>query len=267
MEFVKVGDIDVFYRVTGDGPPLVLIIGLTANMDWWDPGLIDALAGSFKVLTFDNRGAGRTAAPEDGDFSCEQFAGDTAGLMDALGIERAHVLGMSMGGMIAQEFALRYPEKLDRLVLCCTFPGGRNVVQADREVFKILVDRSGTPDELFERTLSIMFPAEWLETHREYLEGFKERYLRAPASDQNAARQFMATVRFDAYDRLPEIAAPTLVACGGSDVLIPPENSRTIAARIPGSRLVEYPGAGHAFINQVRDEFLGDLLEFLRATS
>lgn len=264
MEFVKVGDIDVCYRVTGEGTPLVLVMGLTANMDWWDPDLIDALSRRFRVLVFDNRGAGRTEAPEQGDLSCEQFACDTAGLMDALGIERAHVLGMSMGGMIAQEFALRYPEKLDRLVLCCTFPGGRNVVQADREVFKILVDRSGTPEELFERTLSIMFPAEWLETHRDYLEGFRERYLRAPASDRNATRQFMATVRFDACVRLPEITAPTLVACGGSDILIPPENSRMIAARIPGARLLEYPGAGHAFINQVRDEFLADLLEFLR---
>ncbi|MBU1672614.1 MAG: alpha/beta hydrolase [Actinobacteria bacterium] len=265
MKFMNVDDIDVCYRVAGVGPPLVLIMGLTANMDWWDPDLIDALAERFEVLVFDNRGAGRTVAPEDGDFSCEQFADDTAGLMDALGIQHAHVLGMSMGGMIAQEFALRHPEKLDRLVLCCTFPGGANTVHADREVFKILMDRSGTPEELFERTLTIMFPSAWLETHGEYVEGFKERFLRAPASDHNAVRQFMATVSFDAYDRLPEICAPTLIACGDSDVLIPPVNSRTIGERIPGSRLAEYPGAGHAFINQAREEFLADLLDFLEA--
>lgn len=263
MEYARVGDLNMCYELRGEGHPLVLIMGLTANMDWWNPETIDELSKRYRVLMFDNRGAGRTETPDEGEFSCEQMAGDTAGLMDALGIEHAHVAGVSMGGMIAQELALKYPEKVDRLALCVTFCGGRNTVYASQEVLQIMADTSGTVDDLIRRTLSIMFPAEWLEANESHFEDFRECYLRAPCTAQNTIRQFMGTTKLDTYDRLPSITVPTLVMCGAEDVLIPPENSRTIAARIPGAKLIEYPGAGHGFTSQSREEFEKDLVEFL----
>ncbi len=259
---VRVRDIDICYRTIGKGFPLVMIMGLTANMDWWDPEFINALSKKYHLVLFDNRGAGRTETPP-GEFSIKQFADDTAGLMDALGIERAHILGVSMGGMIAQELALNYPWKVEKLVLCVTFCGGDKTVYASSEVLQKLTDLSGTLEERVRRFLALLFPEEWLSQNPNYLVEFTKRYMIAPTSDANAARQFMATTKFNTYDRLPEIQCPTLVACGSKDILIPPENSRIIAERIPGARLVEFEGAGHAFISQCRDKFLEILFNFL----
>lgn len=262
MDKVTVGDIDICYRIEGEGHPLVMIIGLTANMDWWDPELIDKLSKRYRILLFDNRGAGRSGS-SDGDYSMRQFADDTAGLMEAVGFDLAHVLGVSMGGMIAQELVLDYPERVDRLVLCATNCGGRESVLPDREVLTKLVDRTGTQDRLVRRFLSLMFPEEWLKENEAYFEDFKQRYLAAPATDENAAKQFMATARSSTCDRLPAIDKPTLVACGSEDVLIPAENSRILAKRIPGARLIEFEGAGHGFMNQCRKEFVESLTGFL----
>ncbi len=262
MDKKRVNGIDIAFRVTGSGPPIVLIMGLTATMDWWEPSILDALAQSHTVIVFDNRGAGRSDCPE-GEFTIEQFAGDTAGLMDALEIRGASVLGYSMGGMIAQELALRHPSRVEKLVLCATYCGGSESVFGDKEVLSRLVDRSGTVDDQIERFLTLMFSRSWIKENRDLLDDFKARYLLAPTPDHAAARQFMATVRFDASDRIASIGAPTLVACGSADILIPPENSRLIAGRIPGAVLKEYPGAGHGFMWQCSDEFLADLSAFL----
>ncbi len=264
MEYAQVGDLNMCYELKGEGYPLVLIMGLTANMDWWEPRVVDELAEHYRVLLFDNRGAGRTVTPEEGEFSIPQMANDTAGLMEALGIERAHVVGVSMGGMIAQELALRHPEKVDKLVLCVTFCGGANTVYASQEVLKVLADGSGGADEIVRRALSIMFPEEWLESHPGYLDVFKDCYMRAPITANNMVRQFMATTKLDTYDRLPAIQAPTLVLYGADDILIPPVNSRTIAGQIPGAKVKEYDGAGHGFTAQCAEEFAADLLDFLR---
>ena len=265
MEQVKVRDLDICCEVVGDGYPLVLIMGITANMDWWDPELVDELSKKYCVLRFDNRGAGRTVTPREGEFSCEQFADDTVGLMKAKGIERANILSMSMGGMIAQELALKYPERVNKLVLSCTFCGGKHTVQASDEVRQILMDQSGGREGLFDRVLKLMFPKDYLDANPDYVKGFKERFLRAPMRASNAMRQLMACVSINTYDRLPKILAPTLVACGADDILIPPQNSRILAERIPGAKLIEYPGSGHGFMSQLRETFSKDLLTFLES--
>lgn len=263
MDTMKVGDIDVSYQLMGEGPPIVLIMGLTANMDWWEPEFLSALSRRHRVLMFDNRGAGRTPAPPETELTIKQMADDTAGLMDAVGMERADVLGVSMGGMIAQELSLSYPEKVNRLILCVTFCGGKETVYPSREVLAKLVDRSGTPEELVWRFGTLMFREEYMLANRDYFDDFFVRYSKAPCTDENAARQFMATQTFSTYDRLPQLDKPTLVACGAEDVLIPPENSRVIAGQIPGARLVEFEGAGHGFTNQCREDFLEVLEDFL----
>jgi pimeloyl-ACP methyl ester carboxylesterase len=263
MKHVEVNDLDVRYELAGEGYPLVLIIGLTAHTDLWDPQLIEALSKRFTVLTFDNRGAGRTVTPEGGDFSIEMFADDTAGLMDSLGIERAHALGHSMGGMIAQELVLKYPSKVNKLVLCSTNCGGTQSVSPSQEVLNIFLDISGSLDDRFERVLKLTFPAEYLESNPQFAEDFKRRYMSAPCTDPNAVRQFMAIMRWGSYDRLPEIQSPTLVTLGTEDILIPPENCRIIAKQIPGAKLVEYHGEGHGYIYHPYEALATDLLDFL----
>jgi pimeloyl-ACP methyl ester carboxylesterase len=265
VDLTTVCGTEVCYQVFGEGPPLVLIMGLTGSMDWWDPEFLEALSERHRVLILDNRGAGRTAAPPETEITIEQMADDTAGLMDSVGISKADVLGVSMGGMIAQELALRHPEKVNRLVLAATFCGGRESVPASREVLARLADRSGTPEEIVRRFGTLLFSEEWMSANNDYFDDFFARYIQAPCTDENAARQFMATLKFSTYDRLPQIDMTTLVTCGADDILIPAQNSRIIAQRIPGARLAEFEGAGHGFINQCRDDFLKMLEDFLSA--
>ena len=263
MEQIAIRDLKICCKSVGNGYPIVLIMGLTANMDWWDKELVDALSPKYSVLMFDNRGAGRTITPDEGEFTCEMLADDTVALMDAKGIKRANILSMSMGGLIAQELALKYPERVNNLVLGCTFCGGQHMIQASDEVMHILMDRSGGLDGLFGRVLKLMFTKDFLDSNQDYVTNFKERYARAPISAANALRQFIACSKSDTYERLPEIKNPTLVATGTDDPLIPPQNSRILAERIPGAKLIEYKGSSHGFISQARDAFIKDLLDFL----
>jgi pimeloyl-ACP methyl ester carboxylesterase len=263
MDSIEIGDLNICYELTGDGYPVVLIQGLTANIDWWDPALLSALAKRYQVLTFDNRGAGRTVTPEDGRWTCEMLADDTAGLMKALRIERANIVGTSMGGMIAQELAIKYPQVVNKLVLCSTFCGGKNTVYASQEVLTKMADGSGGREGVLQRTVELMFTPEAAAADPAVIEGFKEAWMRAPISTHNAVRQFIATSTIDSYERLAEITAPTLVAMGNADIIIPPENSRIIAGRIPGAKLIEYEGFGHSFISRMPEEFINDLLGFL----
>ena len=263
MKYINVNDLNICYEQQGTGYPIVLIMGFTASMDWWDRELIDALAEKYSVLIFDNRGAGRTVTPGEGHFSIEMFADDTAALMDALGIDRAHIFGFSMGGIIAQALTLRHPEKVSRLILGGTFCGGKETVMADPEVTKILLDSSGTIEDTFGRTLKLMFPADFIEANPSFTESFRNRYMTAPISADNARRQLIASMRLGTYPMLPEIKSPALVVTGADDILIPPPNSRILAERIPGAQLIEYSGAGHYFMAPNREEFLRDMMEFL----
>ena len=263
MEFVEAGELSICCELRGEGYPIVLIHGLTANMDWWDPGLLSALSERYRILAFDNRGAGRTVTPEAGDWTCETFADDTVALMEATGIERANVLSVSMGGMIAQELALKYPEKVNKLILGSTFCGAAHTVYASQEVLEKLTDTSGGPEEVLQRTTELMFTPDSLKEQPEVVEGFKIAWMRAPTSKHNAMRQYMAAAKIDTYNRLPEINISTLVVTGKEDILIPPENSRIIAERIPGAKLIEYEGYGHSFISRMPEAFINDLLEFL----
>lgn len=257
-----VGDLEINCRVLGDGKPLVMIMGFTAGMELWYPPLIDSLSKRYRVVLFDNRGAGLTGAGEAG-FSMKQFAHDTTGLLDALGIERAFVLGESMGGMIAQEVALNYPEKTEKLVLLCTFCGGEQAEFPSPDVIGVMADRTGTPEDMARRGTTIAFPDEWARANPEIIEDVVRRTLIHPMSDENAERQAEAIFGFSSYDRLPETACPALVMCGTEDIIIPPVNSRTLAERIPGAKLVEFPGGGHGFHTQFHERVAREVIDFL----
>jgi len=263
MEKLMVGDVEMCYRRTGEGPPLLMIMGLTANMDWWAPELLERLARDFSLVLLDNRGAGRSS---NGTlpFSIRQFACDAAGLMRELGLERAHVMGVSMGGMIAQELALGWPAMVDRLVLCCTSCGGFHVKFPRWPAMKALLrPRVADPREQALQSAPILFPQPWLSQHPEIVDHFAETVAKAPISRKNAQRQIGAVMRYNTYSRLGCIGQPTLVLSGLADVLIPPENSLTLARGIRGARLKVFEGAGHGFTTQCAAEVAEAAAEFL----
>lgn len=261
LEKVHVADIDVAYRVFGEGYPLVLIMGYSGTMDLWQPRVLASLARRHRVIIFDNRGMGETPSSEK-PFSIEQFADDTAGLLDALGIKQAHVLGWSMGTNIALEFALRYPEKVNKLILYAADCGGKEAIQPSAEVVQAMTDTSGTEEERGMRMLGILFPEQWLKANPDpgkYLPPVTES-----SSPENIRRQWDAMMKWaGAYSRLKQIRQRTLLITGADDVSTPPANSLMLAGEIPGARLVQINGAGHGLMYQYPEEFSKTLLLFL----
>lgn len=259
MARAKVGPLDMYYELRGQGEPLVMIMGLSATADWWDPPVVDELAKSFRLLMFDNRDAGRTTGL-DCAYSIRDMADDTAGLMDHVGIKRAHVMGLSMGGMIAQEFVLSYPERVDRLILGCTTPGRRGV-QPPPEVMAGMM----TPDVdvLMAALPAVLYTPEWVEAHPVELKAAMPRLTAHPPTIEGFRRQLQAIVGFDTLDRLGAINAPTLVLHGDRDILVPPENGCTLADRIAGAGMVTFPGCAHGFNATLPDLFLATVRGFL----
>jgi pimeloyl-ACP methyl ester carboxylesterase len=258
---IQVDDIVIGYRSFGSGYPLLMITGFSGTMDMWDPSFVSRLSDEYRVIVFDNRGMGETT-PGDSAFTIERFADDTAGLMEALGIERAHVLAWSMGTEVALELVLRHPQRVDRLVLY----GGdcqMNLCPPSPEVLEALYDTSGTPEERGERLLMHLFPADWLAANEESIislfSGFTEAS--SPASIQKQS-EAMDSWR-GALDRLELIETPTLLVTGTEDVLTPPRNSIILHDGLPNSVLLEIEDAGHGLMYQYPEVLSEAVLGFL----
>ena len=263
-QHVSVADLEVAYSVLGQGDPLLLITGLAATMDLWDPVLLAELAAHYTVILFDNRGMGGTAAPP-GEFSIEQLADDTEGLMRALGFEQAHVLGYSMGGYVAQELVLKYPERVARLVLLGTGCGGAEGIPPRPEVLRALTDLSGSLAEVLQRVISVLVPEDWSRSHRAYLESILTRPS-APPSPESIARQQRAMDRWPGTcERLPQVSRPTLVLSGTVDQVLAPANAIVLVNRIPGAWLAQFPGGGHGMQYQYPKQIAATIRTFLEA--
>lgn len=246
MPFCSVGDLRMHYRIVGQGPPLVLIMGLSGDLTWWEP-LARELEEDFQLLLFDNRGAGLTDKPDE-RYTIPMFASDTVGLMAGVGIPEAHIFGVSMGGMIAQEISLRYPDRVKSLVLGCTHAGGPDFILPSTEaVQNLTMTRGKSLEEIARQNMKILFGPTFQEENPEFVEALIERYVENPPPRKPFTQQFWAAVGHDCHDRIQEIRRPTLILTGDADALVPPENSETLRARIPGSRLVRLEGAGHVF--------------------
>ncbi|MFQ6019893.1 MAG: alpha/beta fold hydrolase, partial [Dehalococcoidia bacterium] len=183
---------------------------------------------------------------------------------DALGIASAHVYGVSMGGMIAQELALRHPQRVRTLILAATTYGGPNAVMGSVDVVQAWTQLATLPyEEAYERGLPFLYSDEFIARNKEQLirEGLKHAHLRPPLPALR--RQFQAVVQLDTYERLPQIRAPTLILTGTADKVVPPDNSRLLAERIPGSQLVELEDAGHGFLVEKAEESNATVLDFL----
>ena len=263
MPVARVNDIDLYYEEHGEGPHLALIEG-TGYHTWMWYRQLPALTPHFRVLIYDNRGVGRSDKPP-GPYSHEQNADDLVGLLDFLGWDRTHVLGISMGGFIAQEFALKYPGRLDALVLVATAFGGPHMAPVPAEAIRaMLPDPNLTPEERIRRGMRIAFSdPTWPEQHPEEFEQIVRWRLEYVPPPEAAAAQVMAGATFNTEQRLGEVTAPTLIVAGDADRVVPARNAELLAERIPAAELAIMPGGGHlAFIDHA-DQFNQLVLNFL----
>ena len=265
MPKVRVGDLSMFYIEAGQGDPLVLIMGLGGDHLAWGFQL-PAFSERYRVIGFDNRGAGQTDAP-DHPYTTRMMAEDTVGLMDALGIERAHVLGVSMGGMIAQEIALAHPDRVRSLQLHCTLgrPDGylRARVTAGR-----IERRKLTREEVMRVGSLWLFAPITYDERPEFVEMVLQNALANPypMSSTGFARQCDAVEAHDALDRVAAIRCPTLISVADQDILVPPRFSRALAERMSGAKFQLIERAGHGYFWERPDVFNQMCLEFLSAT-
>ncbi len=259
MPEVKVGDINMYYEVHGEGEPLVMINGAGASVEWsyW---LIPTYSREFRLVLFDNRGVGRTDRP-DVVYTAAMMSEDLAGLLDAIDINSAHIRGFSFGGMIAQEFALRYPERVRSLVLTVTSCGGPNSViapPADMPDIQQL-----PPKEATEALLRCFITEEFINKNPFVFQQLVGFALEHPVDLGGFAKHTGAIASHDTYDRLPDIRVPTLVLAGDADTIIPVENARILASRIPNAELVILKNAGHMLI-EVAHEADSVMLDFFK---
>ena len=274
MGTARIGAIDLFYEEHGAGDPLLLIMGFATDSTAW-LFQVPEFAAHYRTITFDNRGVGRSSKPA-GPYTIHEMADDAAGLLDHLQIDRAHVLGLSMGGMIAQELVLRHPERVRKLVLAATYPEPDAATEQTR---RFTLDKMGgqvtaageiqidfaalNPLLLFQHLLPLVFTEAFIATQLPKLMQLFGGALQYGFSMEAILSQMQALMAHKATDRLHRITSPTLVLTGDADRLIAPANSDVLAAHIPGARLMKIPGGSHGFNIEVPDVFNRAVLEFL----
>src|SRR3989442_9594346 len=235
--------VKIYWEEHGKGDPLLLIMGLGYTLDMWYR-TAPVLSEHYRTIIFDNRGVGRSDVTS-GPYSIRAMAADAAAVMDSAGVARAHVFGISMGGMIAQEFALQYPDRTRSLILGCTSHGGPQAVIADAEVITTLMAR-GTMSA--EEGVRAMIPFIYdSSTPRDRVEQDLEIRRRTFPTTAGYFAQVQGIFAYESFSRLSQLKVPTLVVHGESDRLVPPENGRRLARLINGARLVMIPGATHNF--------------------
>jgi 3-oxoadipate enol-lactonase len=260
MPFINHQSAKIYWDEEGQGSPLLLIMGLGYPAALWHRSR-PVLSRHFRTIALDNRGVGSSDVPP-GPYSIATMASDAASVLDAAGVSRAHVFGVSMGGMIAQEFALQYPERTRALILGCTSPGGPSAVRADGKVIDILFARGMTFEQSREAILPYIYDA---ATPRDKVEEDVTIRRRCLTSQAGYMAQLQAILAWESYSRVGEIRAPTLVIHGNSDALVPPANGKLIAERIPGAKLVVLNHASHLFTTDQTEAAHQAILDFLSA--
>lgn len=280
LEKAHVGDIDIAYKMLGMGDPVLLISPAQGDMNAWDQSLLDTLSANHTVIVFDNRGVGNTSTGTK-TFSIQQFANDTSGLMNALKIQNAGVLGYSLGSFVAQQLAVTYSEKVNSLVLIASSCGGEESIPANPRNLEMVVDMinkvaNGTvvPSEQVKDVISLGLGSGWLKLHPDILETTSlpdAKYLFPSITPENNLKQLDAGQKWFAKDDgvcedLAKISVPTLILTGTDDVNVPTKNSFIIAEKIPGSWLVQMKNAGHQITGQYPVEINKILQTFLSVT-
>lgn len=265
MPKVKVDEVDLYYEIHGDGFPLVMIQGLSENVYWWDQPVIDGLSKHLKTVIFDNRGVGRSDALEV-DLTIESMATDALGLMDALNINQAHILGHSMGGMIAQEIALKFPERVKKLILCSTSCGGSKAEMSSIDTQKILTKLSfkGHTRKLVEEAMPHIFTKKFMDENPEFMEKKIDDILIIPTGPTTFKAQMGSWMRYTSCRKLKNLNIPTLIMHGKQDILVPPGNAELLAEKILTAETIFFGSNAHLIHTEEPDKFNAELLKFLK---
>jgi len=263
MPYALVDDVEIYWESHSEGDPLLIISGVSGGT-WSYEESIAAWSPHFRVLVFDNMGAGLSSKP-DHPYTIAQMADHAAAVLDGADAERSYIVGLSMGGMIAQELALRHPARVCGLVLGCTHCGGSERVPPAPEVIQRFADNKGlSPEEIVDKNLRLLVTPEFLQSGSESLQRYKERQLKAPWQPDYALQRQLEAIRgFDTSDRLAQIKTPTLILTADHDLLVPPENGRILANRIPDAQLEEFTG-GHLIYLESAEAFHQRVFRFFQ---
>lgn len=248
----------IYWEEEGSGDPLLLIMGLGLSLAMWGE-LRASLSRQFRVILFDNRGVGKSGGSLL-PFSIAAMAHDAAEVLNAANVNSAHVFGISMGGMIAQQFALRFPDRVRKLVLGCTHCGGTHSKLADNRVIRVLTSPFFTQAGRLAAAVPFLY---YPETPRERVERDLEILRQHPPSNAAYLKQLGAILCWQSYTALPRIQNATMVIHGEDDLLIPASNGRILADRIPGANLVLLSQAGHIFPTDQPQRTREEVLRFL----
>jgi 3-oxoadipate enol-lactonase len=262
---VRANGQELYYELHGEGPPLILVMGIGYDSSLWTLAQVPVLSTQFQVILVDNRDAGRSSKAIQ-PYKIADMADDLAGLLNALGIQRSHLLGLSMGGMIALEFALRHRDRLDRLVLAGTGAAPARSAVDPIQVWSWVKANDETGEVFGGQQFVSLFSTAFLRNHEAVRDTAallaSNPY---PMSPEAYGRQANAYRQFDALDRLAAITAPTLVVVGEQDLLTPPWIAREVAEAIPGARfeVIRGDGSSHLVPIECPNEFNRLVLAFL----
>ncbi|MHA1915420.1 MAG: alpha/beta fold hydrolase [Promethearchaeota archaeon] len=265
MPKVKVDGVNLYYEIHGDGFPLLMIQGLSENVYWWDPPMIEVLSKQFKIVLFDNRGVGRSDSLE-GEVTIETMAADAVGLLDALDIKQAHILGHSMGGMIAQDLVLKFPGRVKKLVLCSTSCGGSKAELPSRDTQRILTKLS-TRDhtrDLIEEAMPHIFTKQFINEKPEFVVKKVDDILIIPTDQTTFKAQMTAWMRYNSCRKLKTVSVPTLIVHGRQDILVPPRNGELLAEKMPNAEIIWFDSQAHLIHTEETDKFVEVLLKYLK---
>ena len=266
MPYVLSGDSKIWYEIRGNGPPLVLIEGL-GYASWMWIAQINDLSLDHQLVIFDNRGVGKSDKP-DYPYTMDMYAEDVKAVMNAVKIKKAHILGVSMGGMIAQWFALKYPSMVKSLILVSTHHGGPNIIPIPKETLEAMFGEPPshlkTEKEIYAYKMRYAFSPGWPDKNKLSLEKLIELRLMNPQPIYAYMNQAKATLTFNVEGRLKEIKTPTLIIHGGNDRVVPVENSYKLHEKIERSTLVIFRDAGHLVIIEKGEEFNNLVRKFVR---
>jgi pimeloyl-ACP methyl ester carboxylesterase len=262
MSYIKVNDIQIYYEEHGTGHPVLLIQGLGYPSKMWFFQIPD-LAKQYRTIVFDNRGVGQSDKPDE-EYSVGLMASDAAGLLRALGIKKAHVVGVSLGGYIAQELAMSQPDMVDRLVLMATSCGGPHYLEMTKELWEEVASLASlAPEEIVRRGMALATTETFYKENSQLIDRSVSIRLENPQPLYAFSRQFAAGSSFDSTRRAHLITQPTLIMAGAQDRVMPLTLTEELARKIPGARLVFYPDAAHLlFLEKAKEVNLG-ILDFL----
>ncbi len=262
MPFQTINGIRIYYEDHGEGFPVLLIQGLGYPSGMWFLQ-IPEFSRSFRTIVFDNRGVGRTDKPE-AEYSVGLMAADAAGLLESIGIHRVHVVGVSLGGYIAQELAFNHPDLVDRLVLMSTSCGGPKYAEATKTFWKEVAGLAGLPpEEIIHRGMALATTRTFYQANPSLIDRSVAvrmenlQPLRAFISQSNAA------MNFDSSNRASHIDKPTLILAGQEDRVMPLPLTKDLAGKIPGARLEVFPGSAHLLFLEEAQTVNRLIIEFL----